>query len=523
MHYDSLAQFWTAITAKLGTGALIALSLAGSASPIGARQFAPVSPAAAASGGAQLSSASPISPLASRASSPSQDGSTTASLPEYGLELDLRGLSGMQRDTEYESPASPVIFKGDIFGSEVRIRVDLSERQGGWPAEPEDVADFKSPITLDSLMRAWKTGSFQKTSKKKSRRSKRKAADQGPMPAAYLHAGPYGYVPYAAIRSSRLELNSQTTISTFIATCILEKHVVVVDVECLPEASPALVSAVRDFLENGIRYEGPKRNWEWTDEEADLRWRREVPEDVRDEREKLIRTEHFIILTNSSGGKLFAKKMEECYDEIQEVYPFDEVPERKLMPVFIFQNPDEYHAFLAKNLGWSLTDAAQTAGVAYGDVYVSVYKSPQDPVHIHEATHQIFKNRLRLGGGGSWFQEGVAELMSTRENERRAYAKGRAKKNRQTPFSQFFTLPSLIRADPNNTSGDSGAHNAYLQAASIIDFVRQSRFSRERFQLFIHTIGIVPRSDLASIEESLQRVFEVDIQGFEEEWVKYWK
>ena len=33
-------------------------------------------------------------------------------------------------------------------------------------------------------------------------------------------------------------------------------------------------------------------------------------------------------------------------------------------------------------------------------------------------THQVFGNRLRLDGGGSWFQEGVAEYICTRESER---------------------------------------------------------------------------------------------------------
>ena len=37
------------------------------------------------------------------------------------------------------------------------------------------------------------------------------------------------------------------------------------------------------------------------------------------------RTDHYLIMTNSSGGKLFGRKLEENYDDIAKAFPFEDV------------------------------------------------------------------------------------------------------------------------------------------------------------------------------------------------------
>ena len=186
----------------------------------------------------------------------------------------------------------------------------------------------------------------------------------------------------------------------------------------------------------------------WTDEECEARWERDAPRRVQEQDELgIIRTDHYVILTNmrAKGGtaRKFGKKMEECYEAIKKVYPFEEEEDARLMPVLLFKTEGQYHAFLVETLGRTLEQAERSAGVAYGDVYVTSYAAPNDPVHIHEATHQIFKNRLKLGGGGSWFQEGVAEYIELKPNQRKLFRKT-AKKERHVPFREFMTLKSLL-------------------------------------------------------------------------------
>ena len=62
-----------------------------------------------------------------------------------------------------------------------------------------------------------------------------------------------------------------------------------------------------------------------------------------------------------------------------------------------------------------------------------------------------------------------------------------------------------------------------MQAAALIEFVRHSKFGSAKFLEFVHAVGSVPRNDMAAIEAALQRVYGVDIAGFEEEFKKYWK
>ena len=80
----------------------------------------------------------------------------------------------------------------------------------------------------------------------------------------------------------------------------------------------------------------------------------------------------------------------------------DSVHEEAREPVMGFCTKEQYVDFPARNTRMSPLKAAQPKGHAYKDYYATWYESPNDPVHIHEATHQILSNRPELPGGGSW-------------------------------------------------------------------------------------------------------------------------
>jgi hypothetical protein len=195
---------------------------------------------------------------------------------------------------------------------------------------------------------------------------------------------------------------------------------------------------------------------------------------------------------------------------------------RKLMPVFLFRTPDEYYDFYVSVHKVSKEQAERSKGHASGDYYATWYEAPNDPVHIHEATHQIFGNRLRLGGGGSWFQEGVAEYIETNANDRGNAARA-VKKGEHMKLGEFVTIPSLLHSTDEGIKGGNEAGDLYKQAALLIEFLRESKFGKEKFQTYLHAVGKVRRNDLEAIERVTRDVYGVDLAELDKQWIDYCK
>lgn len=292
--------------------------------------------------------------------------------------------------------------------------------------------------------------------------------------------------------------------------------------------------AVAKWAQESVRYGGPVLDPRWTDEEAQARFEAMAPgslvEKMERKKAKLLikRTEHYIVFTDLGPGTLksFLKALEANHDKVREVFPFDVMPGERLLPVFYFREPGHYHEWYAKNLNSSLEDARRSAGVAYKDVYATYHQATKAPVHIHEQTHQLFGNRLRLGGGGSWFQEGVAEYMCSAPGDL-AEIKRLAKKKSDglMPLHQFMTMPSLLMSSATGTRKDGGsfADIAYLQAAAVIEFVKHGDLAPDRFLDWVHAIGQVDRSDIAAIERATEAILGVDLDEFEARFREYWR
>lgn len=333
--------------------------------------------------------------------------------------------------------------------------------------------------------------------------------------------GPLGPVPFAAGATAGIWNVTERIGTEFFVAGLTENKGYSFRLQCTPTPDKKARAAIFTLFRDGVRFTGKVEDPRWAEEDALARWERDRPEEVAGDME-IYRTDHYIIFTNSSSGKKFAIKMEECYEAIQETFPFAEIANRRLMPVFLFRTREEYIDYYAKIANISKKSAANSKGHAWRDYYATYYDSPVDPVHVHEATHQIFSNRLKLGGGGSWFQEGVAEYMSTKKNERKGFARTAARKGGFTPFHEFVTISSLLQSGGKSKSGENLAHNHYLQAASMIDFLRNSKFGKPHFDAFLKTVGRANRGDVVAIEAAIQQVYEVDLAGLEAEWVEYW-
>jgi hypothetical protein len=178
---------------------------------------------------------------------------------------------------------------------------------------------------------------------------------------------------------------------------------------------------------------------------------------------------------------------------------------------------------MAKATGTTLESARKSKGHAYKDYYATWYEAPNDPVHVHELTHQIFGNRLYLSGGGSWFQEGVAEYVESSRNDLNPAA-SQVGRERHVPLRELMEAPSLLFSSSGESkTGTNDAGDQYKQAALLIEFLREGKAVKARFPEFLRTVGKVRRSDVAAIEAAIHAIYETDIAGLEKLWVEYCK
>jgi hypothetical protein len=410
-------------------------------------------------------------------------------VPVEHLTLTLPALEGL-------APSGENRWHGTLGASRVEIRFQVLSSGKYRPQEPEDVLEVGPSF--------WSSPGTERNDP-----TQRRARE-----------GPYGFASYAAWERTELagREGGASTLRYLIAG-LLPDTGYWITVEAAPP--PADEGALRAFLETGIVWSGPVREHRWTEAEARARFERDAPAATHAKFEAPVRTAHYIVLGNSKGGEAFGRKMEECFRTIRATYPFDEVPGRRLLPVFLFRTSAEYFEFYATIAGIDLERAERSKGHAWRDYYATWYEAPGDPVHVHEATHQIFATRLGLGGGGSWFQEGVAEYLSSKPGERSAAA-GRVKRGQHVPLEEFVLIPSLLQSsDPGALRGpEAGEH--YSQAALLIECLRESKWAKPEFQRFLAHMGRAGRS-LAAIEHAFEAVYGFGIGGIEERFVEYCK
>ena len=257
----------------------------------------------------------------------------------------------------------------------------------------------------------------------------------------------------------------------------------------------------------------------WSDQAVEARVRSVFePEAVK--KVSVVKSKHYLVLTDSGAGAKFGKILDnDIYKGFFKYYGLEAPKAHRPLFVYLFNNRDDYIAFLGRELGWPPEQAAQTGGIAYRDFYATSYSSPRDPTHFHECAHQIMSNLLGLSGGGSWFQEGVAECYEdeighlNRKAETRVLITTKA----AVPLRELFAAESMLFSAGENTRGSGGARGMYGEAASVILLMKQGAHKKQ-FEDFLLAMGKAPRSDLDQIEAVLRDVCGVGIDELDAEW-----
>lgn len=332
-------------------------------------------------------------------------------------------------------------------------------------------------------------------------------------------AGPFGYAPYAALVRQALSPDAAGTSGVrWLLVGLLPEGAWWLTVDARPEPVGEAARTLTSFLENALLWSGEVRDPRWSDEEALERWREYAPPSALEDYEGPQRTKHYLILTDSASGALFGRKMEECYERIRTVFPFEEVPGRRLLPVFLFRDSEDYYEFYARIAGFTLEQAQRSTGHSWRDYYATFYSAPGDPIHVHEATHQLFAQRLHRTGGGSWFQEGMAEYLSSKPGDR-SFVAAAVRRGRFTPLRDFVRIPDLMQSP--QAAEDVGT--LYAQAALLTEFLRESKWSKERFPAYVDLVGRTSKDDPEEIEAAIRAALGVELGELEERFVAYCK
>lgn len=366
--------------------------------------------------------------------------------------------------------------------------------------EPEDVRDL---IRDDFRKKTDKSFSYDKTE---------------------LVNGPVGSAPFAGLGWGRIHDEGGEAVmgQVFVLGGLVEKYGYSIELVAEPQLDEANEKIVLEFLRKGVAYKGPLRNPQWTEAEVKARWAADAPEGLLKKLEKPLRTKHYIFLSNSDAAKQMGDEMEKSYAAIQKMYPFPEVTGRRLMPIFLFANETQYCAFYAKAFNTTVEVASHSKGVASRDFYATYYDAPQDPVHIHEMTHQIFGNRLRLGGAGSWFQEGVAQYICTKASDR-TDAANLVRKDRHIKLAELISIDDLLSKGVGDIKKGNESGALYDQAALLIEFVRESKWSKDKFLEWVTAIGNCPDNNAVAIGRATKAVLGVDLAGLETKYIEYCK
>lgn len=231
--------------------------------------------------------------------------------------------------------------------------------------------------------------------------------------------------------------------------------------------------------------------------------------------------EHYIVFTNgpTASCKKYAVTLEKLYDMVQKELPFED-PDH-LLVAYIFADKEDYFRYSVRITGWSEESARATAGHAMSTFYATYYNSPRDPTVYHEATHEIVGACLKVGGVGSWFQEGMAVYFEKKmSNQRLDSCRSDLKRGDCYTLEEFFAIRSLI-ADPKGHS-----HRNYDHAGALLDFMINAKEEpvAGKFKEFMDAArkqgyGFAEGKDLSA--RLIKNVYGLSVPEFEAAWMEH--
>ncbi|GEM_PF-2903467 len=232
-------------------------------------------------------------------------------------------------------------------------------------------------------------------------------------------------------------------------------------------------------------------------------------------------TAHYRLWTDaapSGARKLLAFLEREFTPLIQErIGPFDRDLGHPDLTIFLHRTRNGY-LLAALRSGIPREQAEAMDGHAWDRFYSTWYAGPRDPIHIHEATHQVMAAVYGLDGGGPWLQEGIAQWVESRFSrlDPRRLARNLLRRSRAPDFDEMLRAKSFLH---RNRRGLVGSKDLYELASSLLAFLREKR--PEAFPDFLLETGILPDTRKKLCEEAIEHSLGWDMDELEARW-KAW-
>ena len=402
------------------------------------------------------------------------------------------------------------VWRGEMRGWEIEVAVHLLDAKRWSIHEPEGAVEL-----LRTSLRApigWVCSQFPREASCPSLRADLVGRAWTRLDRTQTWVGPYGASPVAGFtRGTLFGWGGDEPIGTLYALGgVLGEKVYLVKATCYPRPSPIMHEALVALLERGVRYSGSLRDPRWSDEELRARWRHWVPEAI--EFRRVLRTENYAIMTSSSAGPSYGRRLEETHRVFRKLVPFRKVPGRRRLLVFLFRDQKEYDGFASRR------GAQNTCGHAAADYFATWYGSPDEQIHVHEAVHQLMSNRAFLVGGGAWLQEGLADYLATPRWQRARTA--RLVRRDGTP-TRLRDLLGLSRFEPPREPVKLGPRPRYALSALWLEFLAESDWGRGSFSRVLEEVGLIRPGNSRDTEAALILATGVDLDELEARWRGY--
>lgn len=404
----------------------------------------------------------------------------------------------LEQLTAAAGPAgSKAAWRGALGPSKVDIRVVAVNAPAAGFAEPEDVAE----TVRDDLWTA-----FEKSDESPAQR-----LSFQPLEVA---AGKYGVAAHGALLTGeRVKSKGGEPQSVLlIATGLAERGGWAVVVEAAPPPTAEGRAVLSAFLKSGLASSAKPRDPRWTDAEAEARWNAMAPPSSQMKLGKLVRTAHFIVLSNASSADRYGKTLEERYAEVKKGLGFTEVATHRLLPVFLFRTGDEMRTIVLKHLGISDSDA-NVDSFARDDFLVTSADSDDEMEETADLVDQLWRNRLRANGGGGWLRRGTMELLGYPDSNRTITA-SQLKKGRYTPLAKLL--------DDESWASRTNTEMPYSeQCAFFVEFLRESKATKDVFPAIVRAVGALPSDTPAWTAEVLSGFLKADLPAIEKNWIQH--
>lgn len=435
-----------------------------------------------------------------------QSGETTIAFPELSLTIELPKLEHLVKEKSKNTNEKGQ-WTGKLGASDVRIRVNALSAADYNFFEPEDVVE----TWRDSIRDPNPSGSEA-------------VKTEFTFQSIHCVSGEVGCEPIlATVRASMQSKDDASQKgSLFLIGALVPQFGWSMRVDAWPALDAETANKLALELEKCAKYSGKPRDPRWTDEEALALWKKYAPESTFKKFEKPVRTDHFIVLTNSTSPGPFVKKLEPWYATVKKAMPCEELKGRRLLPILLMRTDDDFQNFYRTYNKLQPKDDIDEQ--SYSEDYWVATSCDDDDDYEHQIdlAKQFVITRLRAWNCNRWLRSGLRESAASKPKER-GEALRAIKKGKFTPFMKLLDDTAWSKEDKKRTkTGTSDEADYWEQAALWMDFLRDGPWPKDSFQHFLRSVSGLADGDQVGVIAALQSVYGMDPKTLQTKWVEYY-